>query len=187
MDSQPYTIPDPGVYSQPPPLPPPPQTHPPNVLQIVSGSGEPKHFYAKKYFLMILLAVSIFLDVISIFFVNASLAFFMTLIKTGTGEHSEEEIKGIQTLIVLLLIFYLVLAVLVQAIFFFGIAHHNLCVVTVFVVFACLGSFVDVAKLLTGNGALLEAILTIFIAVVAYLFMKDLRTMRDGQLQRGGP
>ena len=95
MDSQPYTIPDPGVYSQPPP-PLPPQTHPPNVLQIVSSSGEPKHFYAKKYFLMILLIVSIFLDVISIFFVNASLAFFMTLIKTGTSDHSEEEIKGIQ-------------------------------------------------------------------------------------------
>ncbi len=96
MDSQPYTIPDPGVYPQPSPPPPPPQTHPPNVLQIVSGSGEPKHFYAKKYFLMILLAVSIFLDVISIFFVNASLAFFITLIKTGTSDHSEEEIKGIQ-------------------------------------------------------------------------------------------
>lgn len=79
------------------------------------------------------------------------------------------------------------LAVLVQAIFLFGIAHHNLCLVTVFVVLACLGSFIDVAKLLTGNGSFLSAILTIFIAVVAYLFMKDLRTMRDGQLQQGGP
>ncbi len=79
------------------------------------------------------------------------------------------------------------LAVLVQAIFLFGIAHHNLCVVTVFVVFACLGSFVDVAKLLTGNGSFLGAILTIVIAVVAYFFMKDLRTMRDGQFLQSGP
>ncbi len=62
---------------------------------------------------------------------------------------------------------------------FYGIEKHHICLVTTLVVLNGITAFFAVLGFFFGGGGLITAALTVILALVGYLFLKDIRLMRD--------
>ncbi len=61
----------------------------------------------------------------------------------------------------------------------YGVVKHHVCLVTTLTVFQVLGALLLLVTFLFGGTDYLATVIAVLIALVAYLFLRDIRLMRE--------
>lgn len=143
----------------------------------------PPNFKLKKTILIVVMIVEIAYCIYAFF--EAKKSAESMLANKPASERTEENLKSLTNGFRA----GAVIGALFNLLMFYGIEKHHICLVTTLVVLNGISAFFAVLGFFFGGGGLITVALTVILAIVGYLFLKDIRLMRDqeraGKMGRG--
>ncbi len=142
---------------------------------------EPEYFKLKKYTLLVLIGLGIVVCVALFFFAPEVANTILLRFRDDSEESRDKLMTAIRLLAAVFAVFSFVM--------FYGIKEHHICLVTAFTVLQGINAIISVLGFLAGATDLSNVAGPLIVAVIAYLFLRDIRLMKEqeraAKVQRG--